>query len=123
LYLPHASDLPALSTTWEKGEGGNVFSVTVTAAGVDPDKGVLLDVSNAKTGKIFYRTVVRGSATGSVNATAKVPIAAGARRVCIFGSTIRATLASLKRKPVKRTCAIRSFDPSKAAIEIFRVPK
>jgi len=127
LYPPHGSNLPGLSATWEKGKGVNVFSVTVKAAGVDPDKIVLLDVTNGKTGVIVYRSVVRGSANGAVDVTAKVPVAAKVRRVCILGTTIAATKAALKAslggKPAKRTCAIRSLNPSKAAIAIFRVPK
>jgi hypothetical protein len=124
LYPPHGSDLPTLSTTWEKSGSVNVFSVTVKAAGVDPANGVLLDVSNASTGRIVYRSIVRGSATGAVDVTAKVPVAVRVRRVCVSGTTINATDgAALQEEPTKRTCQLGSFDPSKATIAIFAVPR
>jgi hypothetical protein len=128
VFSPTGSKRPTLSATWEKSGTDNVISVTVKTAGVDPDHVILLDMAGSRAqrrarGAIFYRSMLSGSSTGAVDATAKVPVPKGVKRVCVVGSTISATdSTTLKTQPKTHICALRSLDLSQSSFAVITVP-
>jgi hypothetical protein len=122
-YPPHGPSRPTLTATLTKGAAGaNLLNATIKTSGLDPDDVVLVDVSNAKTGGIFYRSMFSGSSAGAVDAEAKVSIPTG-KTVCVVASTIKSTdTAAQQVQPKTRTCRIDSFDLSQSSFVFIAAP-
>ena len=97
VYSPQAPKRPTLSASWD---GAGVLTVAVKTSELDPNDVVLLNVANARKvmkaketravpkGVPLYRSVFSGSATGLVDTSVKVPVAAGITLVCVVATTI-----------------------------------
>jgi hypothetical protein len=123
LYPPHGPKRPSLGAAWEKDSaGGNLLSTTVKTSGIDPDDVVLLDVSDARSGEIFYRSMFSGSPAGTVDASAKVSIPRATKTACVVGRTLSTSDLTARTQPPTRTCTIGSFDLSSSSFLLTRAP-
>ncbi len=126
VYPPQVQSRPTLSTTWEKGaDKANVFNIAVKATGSNPDFVVLLLVTNAKRknggGKVFYRSIMSASATGVLDASAKVRVPGTEHAVCVTAITISSSDdTTLKAQSEPRPCSIEAFDRSNVSFAEFR---
>ena len=123
VYPPEGPTRPTLSASWDKGDNANVFTVAVKTTGVDPDSVVLLTVSNGTGGSggiVYYRSVFSGSATGAVDASAKVQVPKTEHKVCVVASAVSAVdTATLKNQAQAPSCDLESFDLSRSSFALF----
>jgi len=125
VYSPQPQARPTLNATWEKGAQTNTFSISVKATGADPNAVVLLVITNGvRGGPVFYRSILTVSATGALDASAKVPVPVAERNVCVVATSISATdTTTLKAQSQALTCSVRSFNKKRASFAVFRLPK
>ena len=97
--------------------------MAVKTTGVDPDSVVLLTVSNGTGGSggiVYYRSVFSGSATGAVDASAKVQVPKTEHKVCVVASAVSAVdTATLKNQAQAPSCDLESFDLSRSSFALF----
>jgi hypothetical protein len=124
VYPPQGPERPSLSATWENGINANVFNIAVKATGAAPDDVVLLVVTNAKEGsggKVFFRSMVSGTGTGAVEASAKVPVKNTENTVCVVASTISGGDDKALRNMSKAgACVRKSFDLRQTSFAVFK---